>query len=127
MLRNAAIAPFVPVADLARARRFYEETLGLVPRQEFGSGVIYDCGDTSLFFMVPSEGAGSSRASCAFWHVGNLEAEMAELRARGVVFEEYDRPGCKTVGGIATQGRTRTAWFRDSEGNLLALSQVVPS
>ena len=73
----------------------------------------------------PSAGAGTSKASTAFWAVDDVEAEVRELKARGVVFEEYDMPGIKTVNSIATAGGAKTAWFKDSEGNILAMSQRV--
>jgi predicted enzyme related to lactoylglutathione lyase len=123
MLKNAAIVPYIPVSDLARARKFYEEKVGLSPREQYAGGVIYDCGDGSWVFMYPSAGAGTSKASTAFWAVDDVESEVAELKARGVVFEEYDMPGIKTVNGIATGGGAKTAWFKDSEGNILAVSQ----
>jgi hypothetical protein len=73
--------------------------------------------------MYPSGGAGTSKASQLFWAVDDVGAEVAELKARGVVFEEYDMPGIKTVNGIATAGGAKTAWFKDTEGNTLAVSQ----
>ncbi len=66
-----------------------------------------------------------SKASDAFWTVDDVEAEVAELKSRGVVFEEYDMPGLKTKNSIATGGGARTAWFKDSEGNILAVSQRI--
>ncbi|MEP6918228.1 MAG: VOC family protein [Acidobacteriota bacterium] len=123
MLQDAAIVPYIPVADVARARRFYEEKVGLTPKQEYAGGVIYECGKGSWVFMYPSAGAGTSTASTAFWSVDDVVAEVAELKARGVVFEEYDMPGLKTVNSIATGGGAKTAWFKDSEGNILAVSQ----
>jgi predicted enzyme related to lactoylglutathione lyase len=123
MLTNAPIVPYIPVANVARARRFYEEKVGLKPKQEYASGVIYECGRGSWVFMYPSPGAGTSKASTAFWAVDDVAAEVAELKARGVVFEEYDMPGIKTVNGIATGGGAKTAWFKDTEGNILAISQ----
>jgi catechol 2,3-dioxygenase-like lactoylglutathione lyase family enzyme len=125
VLKNAAIFPYVPVADLGRARRFYEQTLGFEPGEEFGPGVVYDCGQGSSFFMYPSGGAGTSKASQAFWTVNDVAAEVAELKARGVVFEEYDMPGMKMVNSIATGGGAKTAWFKDSEGNILAVTQRI--
>jgi catechol 2,3-dioxygenase-like lactoylglutathione lyase family enzyme len=125
MLKNAAIIPYIPVADVARARAFYEGKVGLEPRQEYAGGVIYECGKGSWVFMYPSPGAGSSRASTAFWAVDDVEREVAELKRRGVVFEEYDMPGLKTVNSIATGGGAKTAWFKDSEGNILAVSQRI--
>jgi catechol 2,3-dioxygenase-like lactoylglutathione lyase family enzyme len=123
MLRDVAITPYVPVADLNRARAFYERTLGFAPIEESDGGIMYGSGAHSRFFMYMSAGAGTSKASTAFWEVKDLEAEMADLRRRGVVFEEYDMPGVKTVNGIATGGGAKAAWFKDTEGNILAITQ----
>ena len=125
MLKNAPIVPYIPATDVARARKFYEDKVGLVPREEAAGGVVYECGAGSWVFLYPSRGAGTSKASQAFWQVSDVEAEVAELRARGVVFEEYDMPGLKTVNGIATGGGAKAAWFKDSEGNILAVIQTL--
>ena len=125
MLTNAAIVPYIPVSNVARARKFYEGTLGLTPKEEYAGGVIYQCGNSSWVFMYPSPGAGTSKASTAFWTVDDVEAEVAELKSRGVVFEEYDMPGIKMVNSIATAGGAKTAWFKDTEGNILAVSQRI--
>src|SRR5438445_5241982 len=127
MLRNAPIVPYIPVANVARARRFYEEKVGLKPKQEYAGGVIYECGNGSWAFMYPSSGAGTSKASTAFWAVDDVAAEVAELKARGVVFEEYNMPGIKMENSIATGGGAKTAWFKDTEGNILAVSQRISS
>jgi predicted enzyme related to lactoylglutathione lyase len=123
MLKNAAIVPYIPVADVSRARGFYEEKVGLEPKEEYAGGVIYECGKGSWAFMYRSPGAGTSRANTAFWSVEDVEREVEELKRRGVVFEEYDMPGLKTVNGIATGGGAKSAWFKDTEGNILAISQ----
>jgi predicted enzyme related to lactoylglutathione lyase len=123
MLKDARISPYIPFSDLKRARKFYETTLGLEPKEEFAGGVIYECGQGTSFFLYKSAGAGTSKASSAFWQVDDVEAAVAELKARGVVFEEYDMPGIKMVNSIATASGARTAWFKDSEGNILAVSQ----
>jgi predicted enzyme related to lactoylglutathione lyase len=125
MLKNAPIVPYIPARDVARARRFYEEKVGLVPREEVAGGVVYECGNRSWIFLYPSAGAGTSKASQAFWQVEDLEAEVAELRGRGVIFEDYDLPGLKTVNGILTAGGSKAAWFKDSEGNILAVIQTL--
>jgi predicted enzyme related to lactoylglutathione lyase len=122
MLSTAPIRPYIPVSDVARARKFYEQTVGLTPKEEFAGGVIYECGGAEVF-MYPTSNAGTSKASQAFWEVDDVEAEVAELKARGVVFEEYDMPGLRTRNGIAVGGGAKTAWFRDTEGNILAVSQ----
>lgn len=123
MLKNAPIVPYIPVADVRRARRFYEDIVGLIPIEQYAGGVFYECGGGSRVFMYPSAGAGTSKASTAFWNVDDIAREVADLRSRGVVFEEYDLPSIKTVNGIATGGGAKTAWFKDSEGNILAVSQ----
>lgn len=125
MLKNAAIIPYIPVANVDRARKFYEEKIGFMPGEEYAGGVIYACGKGSWVFMYPSPGAGTSKASTAFWAVDDVAAEVAELKARGVVFEHYDMPGIKMENDIASGGGAKTAWFRDSEGNILAVSQRI--
>src|SRR5467141_3489689 len=127
MLNDAPIIPYIPVANVVRARRFYEEKLGLRPKEEYAGGVIYECGKGSWVFRYPSPGAGTSKASTAFWAVDDVAAEVAELKSRGVVFEEYDMPGIETENSIATAGGAKTAWFKDSEGNILAVSQRISS
>ena len=122
MLANAPIRAYIPVKDVSRARKFYEEKVGLRPKAEYAGGVIYECGG-AIAFMYPTPNAGTSKASQAFWEVKDVEAEVAELKARGVVFEEYDRPGMQMKNSIATAGGAKTAWFKDTEGNILAISQ----
>jgi predicted enzyme related to lactoylglutathione lyase len=125
MLRNAPIVPYIPASDVNRARRFYEDKVGLVAREEVAGGVVYECAGGSWIFLYRSEGAGTSKASQAFWQVQDVESEVRELEARGVTFIDYDLPGLKTVDGIATMGDTKGAWFKDSEGNILALIQTL--
>ena len=125
MLKNAPVVPYIPASNIARARTFYEEKVGLVPREEIAGGVVYECGDRSWIFLYHSGGAGTSKASQAFWQVKDVDAEVAELKARGVTFEEYDMPGLKTVNGIATTGNNKAAWFKDTEGNIMAIIQTI--
>ncbi len=124
MLSKAPIRAYIPVSDVARARKFYEQLVGLIPKEEYAGGVIYECGGTEAF-LYPTPNAGTSKASQAFWHVDDVEAEVRELKARGVVFEEYNMPGITTQNSIATGGGARTAWFKDTEGNILAISQRI--
>jgi catechol 2,3-dioxygenase-like lactoylglutathione lyase family enzyme len=123
MLTNAPIVPYLPVSDVPRARRFYEGTLGLTAKEEFAGGVVYECGNGSWVFLYPTSNAGTSKASQLFWQVTDVDAEVAALKAKGVVFEEYDMPGITMRNGIATGGGAKTAWFKDPDGNILALSQ----
>ena len=90
MLTKAPIVPYIPARDMARARKFYEEKVGLKPKQVYAGGVIYECGNGSWVFMYPTPGAGTSQASTAFWAVDDVAAEVAELKSRGVTFEEYE-------------------------------------
>jgi catechol 2,3-dioxygenase-like lactoylglutathione lyase family enzyme len=132
MLADSPVATRLPVTDLERARRFYSEKLGLEPVEERPGGLCYRCGGVH-FALFESVGAASGNHTQMAWEVASIEASVAALRARGVVFEEYDLPGLKTVNGIAEiEGNypskgfgERGAWFRDSEGNLLGLGQPV--
>lgn len=131
MLEHSDVATRLPAQDLERARMFYREKLGLEPLEERPGGLRYRCGNSD-FALFASTGAPSGTHTQMGWEVGDIEAVVAELRARGVVFEEYDLPGLKTVGGIAdVEGNypskggvgERGAWFRDSEGNLIGIGQ----
>jgi catechol 2,3-dioxygenase-like lactoylglutathione lyase family enzyme len=123
MLQNFPLYSYIPAKDLARARRFYEGKLGFKLKEATSDGVYYEFAGGTACFLYPTPGAGTSKASQAFWQVDDVEREVAELRARGVQFEEYDMPGLKTRNGIATGGGAKTAWFKDSEGNILAIVQ----
>ena len=121
MLQNAPMYSYIPVANLKRARQFYEQKLGFKPTREVAGGVTYEFGNGTACFMYPTPNAGTSKASQAFWQVEDVEREVAELKAKGVAFEEYDFPGLKTTNGIATAGGAKTAWFKDTEGNIMAI------
>ena len=114
---------YLPVKDVARAREFYESKVGFTPAREIAGGVHYEFGGGTGCFLYPTPNAGTSKASQAFWEVDDVEREVAELKARGVKFEEYDMPGLKTENGIATGGGAKTAWFKDPDGNILAVVQ----
>jgi predicted enzyme related to lactoylglutathione lyase len=123
MLQNSPMYAYIPAADLSRARNFYEKKVGFKPGKEIAGGVSYEFGKGTGCFLYPTPNAGSSKASQAFWQVDDVEREVAELKARGVTFEEYDSPGMKTVNSILTAGGAKAAWFKDSEGNTMALIQ----
>jgi predicted enzyme related to lactoylglutathione lyase len=125
MLQNAPMYSYIPARDVARARRFYEDKVGLKPKQEIAGGVVYEFGKGTACFLYPTQNAGTSKASQAFWQVEDIEREVAELRKRGVRFEEYDTPEMKTTNSIFTGGGAKAAWFKDSEGNILAVIQDV--
>jgi catechol 2,3-dioxygenase-like lactoylglutathione lyase family enzyme len=115
----------LPVSDMNRAKRFYEEKLGLAPLKETEAWVTYRCGST-YFELYPTPNAGTAQHTVGSWVVSDVEAVVEELRSRGVEFEEYDFPELKTVNGIANLSDVeRAAWFKDSEGNTLAVSQFL--
>ena len=123
MLQQSPIYAYIPAQDVARARKFYEEKVGLRPGRELAGGVTYTFGQNTACFLYPTPNAGTSKASQAFWEVADVEREVRELRSRGVTFEEYDLPGMKTVDGILTAGGAKAAWFKDTEGNIMAIIQ----
>jgi catechol 2,3-dioxygenase-like lactoylglutathione lyase family enzyme len=124
-LQHSYIQATIPVTDLDRARAWYAERLGLEPEQEFPGGALrYVVGEHSAFLLFLTDAAGTSEHQVAAWFVDDLDAVVAELRGRGVTFEEYDQPELETVAGIARTPAGRGAWFRDSEGNLLTLIQL---
>lgn len=125
MLQNSPIIPYIPASELARARKFYEEVIGFTPSQEVNGGVVYRCGNGTEVFLYVSQGAGTSKASQAFFPVKDIKAEMTELRSRGLEFEHYDVPGMKMEDDIMTGGGAMAAWFKDSEGNIMAIVQSV--
>jgi predicted enzyme related to lactoylglutathione lyase len=122
MLSEFPVHPTLPAKDLVRAKAFYEQKLGFQPVEDVAGGTMYEAGGIR-FLVFPSGGVASGSHTQMGWRVPDLEAEVKALRARGVVFEEYDFPGLKTVGGVATTPGGKAAWFKDSEGNLLGLVQ----
>lgn len=123
MLQGYPMHAYIPARDIARARRFYEDKLGLKAREETGGGVVYEFGQGTACFLYPTPNAGTSRASQAFWAVDDVDRLILALKARGVVFEDYDMPGEKSPAGAITAGGAKAAWFKDSEGNIMALVQ----
>jgi catechol 2,3-dioxygenase-like lactoylglutathione lyase family enzyme len=132
MLKDSDVSTRLPAQDLARARAFYAEKLGLEPVEERPGGLRYQCG-SGWFAVFESTGATSGTHTQMAWEVDDIEAVVAQLRRRGVVFEQVDVPGLGTVDGIAeVEGNypsagvgERAAWFHDSEGNLLGIGQAV--
>lgn len=113
----------IPAKDLEGTRKFYENVLGLEKLREDPAGITYRSGD-SMLFLYPTEFAGTAQHTLGGFSVSDIEAAVAELRAKGVTFEEYDMPGLKTVNGIAELGGEKGAWFKDPEGNILSVSQT---
>ncbi|MFE6036622.1 VOC family protein [Streptomyces sp. NPDC056452] len=133
ILARGSVATRLPAQDLDRARRFYSETLGLEPVDERPGGLLYRCGETE-FALFESAGSAPGTFTQMGWQVDDVETIVAELKQRGVRFEEVDLPGLRTRDGIAdidgnypSKGARgeRAAWFRDSEGNLLGIGEPV--
>ncbi|GAA2579829.1 VOC family protein [Streptomyces violaceus] len=133
MLARARVATRLPTQDLDRARRFYAEKLGLEPVDERPGGLLYRCGGGE-FVLFRSTGASPGTFTQMALEVDDIDAAVAELKGRGVVFEEVDLPGFRTRDGIAeiegnypSKGARgeRGAWFRDSEGNMLGIGEPV--
>ena len=129
MLSNVRIEARIPTQDLARARRWYAEKLGLEAVEEREGGLRYE-GASGVFCLYTSTGASDGSFTQVAFYVDDLESAVATLRERGVVFEEYEgmRGGIMEIrGNYPSKGSgERAAWFRDSEGNLIGLGEVVP-
>jgi predicted enzyme related to lactoylglutathione lyase len=125
MLGNTMVAPTLPVVNMERARKFYEEKLGLNVMQADMGGVMLQAGDGTGLYLY-QRGPTKADHTVASFNVSNIEVEMSELSAKGIVFEEYDIPemNIKTTNGLAIAGGAKMAWFKDTEGNILSVTQM---
>ncbi|MET4589723.1 VOC family protein [Arthrobacter sp. 754] len=123
MLKDSALMAVLPAKDINRAKDFYRDKLGLEPSESMEDGLLYRGSDGTGFLIYETENAGTAKNTQMGWLTDNLEREMEELRAKGVTFEEYDLPGLKTENGVVDNTWGKGAWFLDSEGNILSLSQ----
>ena len=124
MLTQAKLHATIPAQDLARARTFYEAVLGLKPASVAPGGIFYEVDNGTRFLLFPSSGRASGGHTQLGFTVDDLEAEVAALRLKGVKFESYDMPQFDAATSIATFPGTRSAWFKDTEGNLLGMAQM---
>lgn len=124
MLQDSPVYSYIPASDVHRARAFYEQKLGFKAKQEINGGVVYEFAKGTACFLYPTPNAGTSKASQLLWDVKDVEVEVAELKRRGVVFENYDFHGTD-ANGITTADGARAAWFNDSEGNIMAIIQTL--
>ena len=121
MLGNTDVIATCAVRDVEKAKKFYEGTLGLAPLPTQEAGVLsYKSGKSSLL-VYQSQYAGTNKATAATWAVNDLEVTVQALKAKGVRFEHYDLPDTERKGDIHGSGRTKAAWFKDPDGNILAL------
>jgi catechol 2,3-dioxygenase-like lactoylglutathione lyase family enzyme len=124
MLTNAAIHPTLPAVDLERARKFYEGTLGLkVARTDPSPGIVFQAGEgTSVY--VYQRGATKAEHTAAAFHADDVAAAVRELKAKGVAFEAVEIPGASAVDSVVTMGDLKAAWFKDTEGNILGITNM---
>jgi catechol 2,3-dioxygenase-like lactoylglutathione lyase family enzyme len=133
MLKDGRVATRIPVRDLERARAFYAEKLGLEAAEERPGGLLYRCGGCE-FALFESAGASSGTHTQMGWDVDDIEATVADLKRRGLEFEQVEMPGMKSVDGIvevegnypSKGGRgERAVWFKDLDGNVFGIGQPV--
>lgn len=123
MLRDSDAVANLAVKDLAPARRFYEETLGLKPVDTEGDELIVFQSGNSTFNVYRSQYAGTNQATAVTWTVGDdLEGVVDALKAKGVAFEHYDMPETTLQGDVHVAGDLKVAWFKDPDGNILAIA-----
>jgi catechol 2,3-dioxygenase-like lactoylglutathione lyase family enzyme len=120
MLSDFPAMPVLAVTDLDRARRFYEDTLGLGPGDEAPDGVVYRAGGVDLL-VYPSSYAGTNKATAVGFQLPEeaFDQEVARLREQGVVFQEFEMEGLTWRDGVAEVDGMRSAWFTDPDGNIL--------
>lgn len=121
MLGNAELAATLAVMDIDRARRFYEGKLGLALSRSPQPGLlIFKVGGTNLV-VYSSEFAGTNKATAATWMVSDVDGTVKALKAKGITFEHYDFPGVTLHGDVHEMGEWKAAWFKDPDGNILAI------
>jgi catechol 2,3-dioxygenase-like lactoylglutathione lyase family enzyme len=122
-ISSTQVTCMLPVKDLARARQFYEQKLQLVPLGARPDGkFVYRCGGAEIALFPKAEGTKADHTALSF-QVADISAAIAELKARGVVFDDYDLPDFRTVEHVCVLGSEKAAWFRDPEGNILCLHE----
>jgi predicted enzyme related to lactoylglutathione lyase len=125
MLSDSRVHANIPAADIERARRFYTDTLGLSVADEREGLLIFTTEGGTTFMVYQTEYAGQAGHTIAQWHVDDIEAEVKDLKTKGVSFETYDMPGVTwsdDIASIPTMGRA--AWFKDSEGNTMCIDDA---
>ena len=126
MLSNTSVTTMLPVIDMDRARRFYEGCLGLKPGELRPDGKFaYRVGGSTLALFPKPEGTKADHTAISF-QVADIVASIAALKRAGVVFEDYDFPGLKTVEHVCVLGAEKAAWFKAPEGNYLCIHEDIP-
>jgi catechol 2,3-dioxygenase-like lactoylglutathione lyase family enzyme len=125
MLAQLDSHTMIAVTDLGRARQFYEDRLGLTGAEEVKGLWVYAGSAGSRFCLFASPLAGTAKNAVMGWQTADIAAEVLQLKSRGVVFEEYDLPNFKTINSVVSSASGQSAWFKDSEGNMLGLVQWI--
>lgn len=125
MLTEFNVYAILPSSDLEVAREWFLAKTGTSPTKEDPGGLWYQCADGTWFAVTRSEFAGTAQNTAVSFHVVDIESVMDDYRDRGVVFEEYDLPDFKTVNGLFAMGPYQAAWFKDADGNILEISEVL--
>ena len=126
MLTDAPVTTMLPVKDLNRAREFYEKKLGLKPLGLRQDGKFQFAGGTGgVIALFPKDGGTKADHTAVSFQVKNMEQAVKDLKSRGVVFEDYDFPGLKTVNHVCVLGSEKAAWFKDTEGNYLCIHEEI--
>jgi catechol 2,3-dioxygenase-like lactoylglutathione lyase family enzyme len=124
-LSDHRVGATIAVSEMERAREFYEGRLGLSPGpMNEPEGAIYECGGGTTLLVYRSEHAGKATATVATWEVPDLDRAVEELSSKGIAFERYDEPLATDERGIHSLDGRRVAWFRDPDGNTIALGEV---
>lgn len=128
MVGDFPMSARIAAVDIGRARAWYHDKLGLTPeKEEMGGSALWYRSGATWFYLYQTPSAGTARNTVGGWEVTGLIGLMAEMRAKGVVFEDYDFGFVKTVDGLLEQDGYKAAWFTDSEGNVLELTEVPPA
>jgi catechol 2,3-dioxygenase-like lactoylglutathione lyase family enzyme len=121
MLSNLKVVAVLAVKDMSSSRKFYEQTLGLQIEEENPYAIAYRCA-SSFISIYESEFAGTNQATAASWKTDDVEGEVNALKEKGVSFEHYDFEGVTLEGDVHVMGETKSAWFKDPDGNILCIS-----
>jgi catechol 2,3-dioxygenase-like lactoylglutathione lyase family enzyme len=121
MLGKADAMPMIAVKDIDRARKFYEDTLGLETNDAMGGEVLEVKSGDTVINVYRSEHAGTNKATALTFAVDDIEAEVRELKDKGIFFEQYDMPGLEKRGDLYVAEGMKTTWFKDPDGNILSL------
>ena len=127
MLTDHRAYATIPAADMNRAKSWYRDKLGLTPAMEDEMGCMYKLGGGTSFLLYPTPNAGKAPNTLLSFATDDVEAEVQDLRRHGVKFEDYDMPGDRSAEGAVIDGGAKAAWFKDSEGNIMALIETLTS